>query len=742
MNEMIVEAAPTNAFEELKNIVETFPPHIRCVPDFISIAEIPGDKFALNCKAEWRNGILGISLKVDSGFLKSIAGLFDSLERDAHWVSSPFGPNWTYVPILDLALVRSPRFEKTSLCEKYGGSVPDFFIWIPEFVSCTGSSVYAHERTPNDLDLILRAEPAKEGFFLPLDACLALKVSRILQKDLTWNHSFQRLEYTPLWDLGLILRDSLEPHIINEPDFAKLYYKNWMLNANQTTMMEPLDVASWAALREAETGKSIKQEEYAPNGSIESWMPIEAKSWEELEELETKAMKPPAEEGTYRYICQAHWRKQSRHVDWMMEYNGFLIGYTLLDQIAGKTKEPITTLAAAKKEDAKDQYKIDWKKGEIKQRRIRGDTTRRGQIRVQPKRGRASPSRLSLEGATKSGVFHIIDRGVVEFGAQKSGFQEFFLSKGKLRSGRWLIRRIERKALRDKSFWPDADLLQLWETFSKEETDEKGWILGEELLERGLITETKLLPPGKPEPGAGTSAYWTLIQPEEPKRWSPYVLSKRAIKAGWLPSKGYSALPKRIRRAVSEDLRYWTMDRKQALEARRQLAEGKETKEPGNLFEGKGVGHMRYIESPEILESHIGGKSIFLAGGITSCPNWQKDIVKLLNDANLVLLNPRREDFPINDPNAALEQITWEFKHLRMADTILFYFPKETLCPIVLFELGAWSITDKPIFVGVHPEYKRRQDVEIQIALARPDVEVVYSLQNLAQQVRDWGEEE
>jgi len=107
----------------------------------------------------------------------------------------------------------------------------------------------------------------------------------------------------------------------------------------------------------------------------------------------------------------------------------------------------------------------------------------------------------------------------------------------------------------------------------------------------------------------------------------------------------------------------------------------------------------------------------------------------LLQDTDLILFNPRREHFPIGDPGAAQEQIAWEHAYLRTADAILFWFPCETLCPIVLYELGAWSMTDKPIFVGVHPEYERRQDVEIQTCLARPTVKVCYSLEDLAQQV-------
>lgn len=154
---------------------------------------------------------------------------------------------------------------------------------------------------------------------------------------------------------------------------------------------------------------------------------------------------------------------------------------------------------------------------------------------------------------------------------------------------------------------------------------------------------------------------------------------------------------------------------------------------------------MIYLEALEGLKEGIEGKTVFLAGGITGCPPWQKEMVELLRNTDLILMNPRREHFPIGDPDAAMEQIEWEHNHLRMADAILFWFPCETLCPIVLYELGAWSMTRKPIFVGVHPDYARRQDVEIQTGLARPGieirpgVEIVYSLAALAEQVLRWA---
>lgn len=142
---------------------------------------------------------------------------------------------------------------------------------------------------------------------------------------------------------------------------------------------------------------------------------------------------------------------------------------------------------------------------------------------------------------------------------------------------------------------------------------------------------------------------------------------------------------------------------------------------------------MKYaeaLERPEVYD-----RSLFMAGGITNCPDWQQAMRELLKDSGYMLLNPRRADFPIGEPGAAQEQIEWEYNMLRRAEYIMFWFPKETICPIVLYELGAWSMTGKHIFVGVHPDYQRRQDVEIQTKLVRPNIEIVYSLEELSDQI-------
>jgi hypothetical protein len=144
----------------------------------------------------------------------------------------------------------------------------------------------------------------------------------------------------------------------------------------------------------------------------------------------------------------------------------------------------------------------------------------------------------------------------------------------------------------------------------------------------------------------------------------------------------------------------------------------------------------KYIEA---LEEFDGDEtSLFLAGGITGCSDWQEYAGMSLSQLPIVILNPRRAHFPIDNPAAAAAQIEWEHRHLHKASAILFWFPSETLCPITLYELGAWSMTDKPLFVGTHPEYRRRGDVVIQTRLARPDIQIVDTLDELLARVRVW----
>ena len=147
----------------------------------------------------------------------------------------------------------------------------------------------------------------------------------------------------------------------------------------------------------------------------------------------------------------------------------------------------------------------------------------------------------------------------------------------------------------------------------------------------------------------------------------------------------------------------------------------------------------------DLLQSKI---RIFMAGGITGCPDWQDEAVKMLTlqvgwnhlglpgpDKDIMLMNPRRANFPMSDPTAADSQIKWEFDHLRYADVILFWFCAEQIQPIVLFEYGYWLGQDKPMIVGCDPKYPRRADVLKQTSLARPELKIHSSLNDVCNEV-------
>lgn len=145
---------------------------------------------------------------------------------------------------------------------------------------------------------------------------------------------------------------------------------------------------------------------------------------------------------------------------------------------------------------------------------------------------------------------------------------------------------------------------------------------------------------------------------------------------------------------------------------------------------------MKYVEALEEYQPQPGDPPVlFVAGGIKYCQNWQAHYCQLLADTPLIVLNPRRAKAVWSEEDSA-EQVAWEFRHLRKATAISFWFSVETLNPITLFELGAWSASKTPIYVGCHPQYQKRRTVIKQLQLLRPEIEVVNSIELLARTVR------
>jgi len=151
---------------------------------------------------------------------------------------------------------------------------------------------------------------------------------------------------------------------------------------------------------------------------------------------------------------------------------------------------------------------------------------------------------------------------------------------------------------------------------------------------------------------------------------------------------------------------------------------------------------LKYVEAPEDHPYNWREWRIFLAGGITNCPDWQQTAKELIskwkNTEGLVVVNPRRKDFDINDISVSERQIEWEWQNLRDSDLIIFWFCADILQPITLFELGKYSGHEqaaKRIIVGTHPDYPRAFDVRKQLALEHEyePIVIVDSLEELVE---------
>lgn len=152
---------------------------------------------------------------------------------------------------------------------------------------------------------------------------------------------------------------------------------------------------------------------------------------------------------------------------------------------------------------------------------------------------------------------------------------------------------------------------------------------------------------------------------------------------------------------------------------------------------------FRCVVAPEPLSvAPMDGPVVFIAGGISGCPDFQATVISALSRDHVVLLNPRRAEFDLTDSNAVEQQVQWEVDH-RWHESlayILFWFPKsDSPQPIAMLELGdALARPALPIVIGADPRFPRHRDVVLQCRAARPGLtvhtslnEVITGMQNL-----------
>lgn len=119
--------------------------------------------------------------------------------------------------------------------------------------------------------------------------------------------------------------------------------------------------------------------------------------------------------------------------------------------------------------------------------------------------------------------------------------------------------------------------------------------------------------------------------------------------------------------------------------------------------------------------------SVFLAGGITGCPDWQKIVIQELESEDISVYNPRQERFCVADKSASYKQIVWEYERLEKMDIFSMYFcGGDSIQPICMYELGRNILRmqnrfpsdwQNRIVISVEDGYQREQDVIIQVEL-------------------------
>lgn len=136
---------------------------------------------------------------------------------------------------------------------------------------------------------------------------------------------------------------------------------------------------------------------------------------------------------------------------------------------------------------------------------------------------------------------------------------------------------------------------------------------------------------------------------------------------------------------------------------------------------------MIVVTAPHLYIPKHDDITVFLAGGISGCRDWQQEVIDILfpmidkDDSQVVVYNPRRKEFNVDDPGAVEDQITWEFQYLNKVDIFSMYFVGgDQIQPICLYELGRYT---KNVFgygqvISVEKDYIRERDVAVQVALA------------------------
>lgn len=110
------------------------------------------------------------------------------------------------------------------------------------------------------------------------------------------------------------------------------------------------------------------------------------------------------------------------------------------------------------------------------------------------------------------------------------------------------------------------------------------------------------------------------------------------------------------------------------------------------------------VKSPNTIPTEDSRLKIFLGGSIDmgKSENWQARLENELASYDVIVLNPRRDDWnkdwkPVSSDQNFRTQVEWELSALEASDIIVMYFAPGSQSPISLLEFGLYAKTDKLI---------------------------------------------
>lgn len=125
------------------------------------------------------------------------------------------------------------------------------------------------------------------------------------------------------------------------------------------------------------------------------------------------------------------------------------------------------------------------------------------------------------------------------------------------------------------------------------------------------------------------------------------------------------------------------------------------------------------VKSPADLPLEDARLKIFLGGSIDmgKSVNWQARLTAELSDQDVIILNPRRDDWnkdwkPVKEEPNFRKQVEWELSALELSDIIIMYFAPGSQSPISLLEFGLYAKTKK-LMVICPDGFWRKGNVDI-----------------------------